>query len=281
MRSLLVIVCLTTLAAAQLELPLQPKSVRIAVIGDMGTGAKPQYQLAGQMAKWHERFPFEAVLMLGDNLYGHERPEDFKRKFEAPYKPLLDAGVKFYASLGNHDNPNERFYKPFHMDGKRYYMFKSENVAFFALDSNYMDPEQLDWLAKQLQGSNAAWKICFFHHPMYCDGKFHGPDADLRALLEPIFGKYGVKIVLSGHEHIYERLKPRNGVTYFVIGNSGELRRNNLRPSADTAKGYDADRTFMLIEITKDRCFFQTITRTGETVDSGSITLEGMRAGTS
>src|SRR5438477_7328083 len=120
------------------DLPLKSKSLRFAVIGDNGTGEKGQFDVARQMAAYHEKVGFEFVIMLGDNIYGGSTPADFKRKFEEPYKPLLDAGVKFYASLGNHDNPNERFYKPFNMNEKRYYDFKSGNAEFFALDSNYM-----------------------------------------------------------------------------------------------------------------------------------------------
>src|SRR5207248_2719458 len=131
-------------------------------------------EVARQSAEYHEKVGFDCVIMLGDNSYGVSSPEDFRRKFEDPYKPLLDAGVKFYASLGNHDNPNERFYKLFNMDEKRYYDFRKANAAFFALDSNYMDPAQLDWLTSELRDSNAAWKICFFHHPLYSDGKYHG-----------------------------------------------------------------------------------------------------------
>ena len=109
--------------------------------------------------------------MLGDRYYGHEAPSDFQRKFAEPYSALLAQGVKFYASLGNHDGANEPAYKPFNMDGKRYYDFKKGNAEFFALDSNYMDPEQLDWLKKQLSASSSQWKICFFHHPLYSDGR--------------------------------------------------------------------------------------------------------------
>src|SRR5882724_8554533 len=153
------------LPATDLRLPLKQKSVRFAVIGDSGTGDKHQFDVGRQMADCRLKFPFDLVLMLGDNLYGDENPIDFQRKFEEPYKPLLDAGVKFYASLGNHDNPNERFYKPFNMGEKRYYNFKNSGVEFFALDSTYMDPQQLDWLAKSLSGSSSEWKICYFHHP--------------------------------------------------------------------------------------------------------------------
>src|SRR5260370_33658860 len=250
-------------------LPLKQKSVRFAVIGDSGTGEKAQYDVGRQMAKYREVFPFDFVVMLGDNLYGGESPADFKRKFEDPYKALLDGGVKFYASLGNHDNPNQRFYKPFNMGEKRYYSYKNGNAEFFALDSNYMDPEQLGWLEKKLKESNAAWKICYFHHPLYSDGMYHGPDLDLRSRLTPLFQATGVRVVLSGHEHIYERIKAQNGVNYFVLGNSGELRLRNIRPSAMMAKGFDTDRTFMMVGIAGDQFYFQTISPTGETVHSG------------
>jgi hypothetical protein len=265
----------TTLRAADapgpLSLPLKPKSVRFAVIGDSGTGERPQFEIAAQMAAWRAIFPFESVLMLGDNIYGGQGASSIRRKFEEPYKPLLDAGVKFYASLGNHDDPNQRFYKPFNMGGQRYYGFKNGNAEFFALDSNYMDAKQIDWLTSQLMESRAAWKICFFHHPLYSDGKMHGPDLDLRARIEPLFEKYGVNVVLSGHDHVYERIKPQKGIAYFVLGNAGELRYHDLRPSADAAKGFDTDRAFMMVEIAGDEFWFQVVSRTSQTIDSGMI----------
>jgi hypothetical protein len=257
-------------SAVPLKLPLKPKSIRFAAIGDNGTGTREQYDVAAQMARLHQRFPFEFVVMLGDNIYGGQTAADFKLKFEDPYKALLDAGVKFYASLGNHDNPNERFYKPFNMGGKRYYSFKNGNAAFFALDSNYMDPEQVSWLQQQLSGSS-DWKICFFHHPLHSDGQFHGSDVDLRARIEPILEKSGVNVVLSGHDHVYERIAPQHGISYFVIGNSGQLRFHNLRPSSEMMKGYDDDCGFAAFEIAGDELYFQVISRKGETIDSGVI----------
>ena len=171
-------------ARVESTLPLKQGSVRFALIGDNGTGEAPQYEVAAQMVKYHDKFPFEFVLMLGDNLYGGSSPKDYTKKFEEPYKPLLDAGVKFYASLGNHDNSNERFYGPFNMGGQRYYAFKKGNVNFLALDSNYMDADQMQWIDKQLSSAGgSSWKICFFHHPLYSDGRFHGPDLDLRKSL--------------------------------------------------------------------------------------------------
>ena len=254
-----------------LTLPLKPNSVRFAVIGDSGTGEPVQYEVAEQMAKYHEQFPFSFVIMLGDNLYGGDKPKDFEQKFERPYKALLDAGVKFYASLGNHDNPNERFYKPFNMAGERFYAFKNGNVGFFALDANYMSPQQLSWVDQQLGSATSVWKICFFHQPLYSDGRFHGPDLDLRTRLEPLLQKYKVDVVFSGHEHVYERILPQHGINYFVLGNSGELRLHNLRPSAAMTKGFDTDRSFMLVEIAGDEFYFQAVSRTGQTVDSDML----------
>jgi hypothetical protein len=248
--------------------PLAQDSVRFAIIGDSGTGKPPQFEVAKQMMKTHETFPFTFVLMMGDNIYGGHSGEDLKRKFADPYKALLDAGIRFYASLGNHDRPNERFYEPFNMGGKRYYNFRRGSTEFFALDSNYMDPAQLEWLRKSLSDSTAPWKICYFHHPLYTNAKYHGPNTDLRLRIEPILEKYGVSVVMAGHEHVYERLKPQHGIYHFVLGNSGELRYHNLRPSPDTVRGFDTDQTFAVFEIAGDNMYFQTISRTGVVVDS-------------
>ena len=260
------------LLADEFKFPLKSDSVRFAAIGDMGTGAPPQYEVAQRMLKVRQTFPFDFVIMLGDNIYGGSKPADFERKFAVPYKPLIDAGVKFYASLGNHDNTNERFYKPFEMNGESYYTYKKGKVLFIVLNSNYMDPKQAAWLETQLRDAgNGDWKICYFHHPLYTSAKFHGPSLDLRQSLEPLFIKYGVDVVFSGHEHVYERVHPQHGIYYFTEGSSGELRPGDLARSAITDKGFDTDRSFMLIEIAGDEMYFQTISRTGDTVDSGVI----------
>jgi 3',5'-cyclic AMP phosphodiesterase CpdA len=210
--------------------------------------------------------------MVGDNIYGADTAQDFQKKFELPYKPLLDAGVKFYAALGNHDNPTQRQYKQFNMSGERFYSFKPrQGVRFFALDSNYMDKPQLDWVEKEIASSGSEWKICFFHHPLYSSARTHGSSLDLRSLLEPIFTKYKVDVVLSGHDHTYERIKPQKGIQYFVVGSSGSLRKGDLRKGDLTAAGFDQDFTFFLAEIDGDDFYFQAVTRTGLTVDAGVI----------
>lgn len=260
------------MALDEFKFPLKSDSVRFAAIGDMGTGEQPQYQVAVQMMKSRGTFPFDFVIMLGDNIYSGSTPADFDRKFAVPYKPLLDAGVLFYASLGNHDNTNERFYKYFNMNGANYYTYKKGNARFFVLDSNYVDPKQSAWLDTQLRDAGKSdWKICYFHHPLYSSGQFHGPATDLRQLLEPMFVKYGVDVVFAGHEHVYERVHPQKGIYYFTEGASGQLREGNLAKSPITDKGFDTDRSFMMIEIAGDDMYFQTISRIGVTVDSGVI----------
>ena len=260
------------MGADEFKFPLKSDSVRFAAIGDMGSGEQPQYEVAQQMLKTRQTFPFEFVIMLGDNLYGGSRPADFDKKFAVPYKPLLDAGVTFYASLGNHDNTNERFYKYFNMNGESYYTYKKGNVRFFVLDSNYMDPKQSAWLETQLRDAgNSDWKICYFHHPLYSSGRSHGPATDLRQLLEPLFVSTAWTFVFAGHEHVYERVHPQKGIYYFTEGASGQLRKGNLARSPITDKGFDTDRSFMLIEIAGDDMYFQTTSRIGVTVDSGVI----------
>jgi predicted MPP superfamily phosphohydrolase len=263
--------------ALPLTMPNKEDSLKFAVLGDFGTGNKQQYQLAAQMKRVHDQFPFDLVALVGDNLYGSERPQDFKKKFEDPYKPLLDAGVKFYASLGNHDDPQEqRNYKLFNMDGKQYYTFKpstKQSVRFFVLESSYLKPEQIAWFEKELQGSDSDWKIPYFHHPPYSSGERHGSDTQMREALEPLFLKYNVSVVLTGHDHFYERVKPQKGIVYFVVGSGGQLRKGNIdRRTGLTAAGNDQDQSFMIAEINGDQMWFNAISRMGQVFDSGVLT---------
>ncbi len=256
----------------QLAVPNKSGSVKFAVIGDNGNGGKEEYEVAQRMAECYKVFPFEFVTMLGDNMYGGENPKDFMNKFETPYKALLDAGVKFYATLGNHDDPEQRNYKSFNMKGDRYYTFSPKRgVRFFSLDSNYIDKTQLQWIEKELANSGSDWKIVFFHHPPYSSGETHGSSMSIRAVLEPLFVKYNVSVVLSGHEHFYERVKPQKGIQYFISGAGGQLRKGNINQDELLDKGFDQDRSFMLMEIDGDDLYFQAISRTSTTVDSGIL----------
>ena len=256
----------------KLTLPVKDGSLRFAVMGDTGSGTEKQRQVADMMVRYRQLFPFEFVLMMGDNLYGSETPKDFENKFSDVYKKLLDDKVKFYATLGNHDLPTQINYENFNMNGKEYYRFKKGNVAFYSLNSNYMDKRQVKWLEDELTKDTSDWKICFFHHPPYSSAKKHGSDNQLREVVEPIFLKYGVNVVLTGHDHVYERIKPQKGIYYFVSGAGGQLRTGDLeKRSPLTEKSFDRDMHFMLFEVVGDQLYFQAISRTGETIDSGVL----------
>jgi hypothetical protein len=259
--------------AQELTVPNKPRgTLKFAVIGDSGTGDANQYRLAKVFTDIHQRFPYAFVLMMGDNMYGGESARDFQRKFEIPYKPVLDQNVKFYAALGNHDSTNQRMYKLFNMNGDRFYTFKpTAGVRFFALDSNYMDRQQLQWFEKELAASGSDWKVVYFHHPVYSSGGRHGSDTALRDQLEPLFLKYGVDLVMAGHEHFYERLKPQNGIHYIISGGAGKLRRGDVGGEF-TEKAFDQGYHFMIFEIDGEQLHFQAISDQSKTVDSGVIT---------
>lgn len=247
------------------------EALAFAVIGDNGTGEKPQYEVGEQMTRWHAQVPFQFVIMLGDNLYGRQEPADFVTKFERPYAGLLDAGVPFFASLGNHDSQSNCAYPPFNMRSERYYTFARNGVRFFVLDTNLLDAPQIAWFERTLKQSTEAWKIAYFHHPLYSDSRRHGSQLELRVSLEPLLVAYGVSVVFSGHDHSYERFKPQQGITYFLAGSGGQLRRGDISPTPLTAAYFDQDQAFMVVQIVGDEMRFQTISRTGRVVDSGAI----------
>ena len=264
----------------KLILPNKDNSIRFLVIGDTGTGTDQQNELANVMLRYRQVFPFEFVLMLGDNMYGSEKAVDYKTKFENVYKPLLDQKIKFYAALGNHDESNQRFYEFFNMEGQEYYQFKKGDVSFYSLNSNYMDKKQVDWLNDKLATDTAPWKIAFFHHPLYSSGGKHGSDTKLREIVEPIFLKHGVNVVFAGHEHFYERIKPQKGIYYFISGSGGKLRKGDVKAGSPlTEKAFDDDMSFMLVEINGDQMHFQVISRTNQTVDSGVVVHQPKKNG--
>ena len=265
-----------------LVLPQREGSVRFAVIGDSGRGDRAQHEVARRMVEYRAKFPFEFVVMLGDNIYDRHTPQDYAEKFEIPYAALLQSGVEFYAAIGNHDDPGQVNYARFNMQGRRFYSFrKSERrlaglagagARFFVLDSRSLDPAQLEWLREELRESGTNWKIAYFHHPLYTSARYRATARALRLALEPILIEGQVDVVLSGHEHVYERTHPQNGIVYFVSGAAGSLRPGDVSPSPITARSYDADYHFMLVEITGVELYFQAISRAGITIDAGVIT---------
>lgn len=262
-------------------LPALATSVKFAVIGDSGRGSRLQRELAEEMTRAHQTFPFDFVVMLGDNLYeGPATADDYRTKFEEPYAELLDEGVDFYAVLGNHDDVREVDYRAFHMKGKRYYTFTPPasrlattltRVEFFALDTTNPDATELRWLAERLEKSDAAWKICLSHHPLYSTGRYRNTALLYRRLFEPTLIRGGVDVVFSGHEHLYQRMRLQHGIQYFISGGGGSVRTGEGVAAPPVARTYDRDLHFMLVEIDRGALYFQTLSRKGVTIDSGVI----------
>jgi 3',5'-cyclic AMP phosphodiesterase CpdA len=167
------------------------------------------------------------------------------------------------------------------MGGRLYYSFTApkQDARFFALDSNRLTREQLRWLETELAATRERWKIVFLHHPLYSSGRRHGSDERLRAQLEPIFVRFGVSVVFSGHDHFYERSRPQQGVTYFVTGSGGKLRRGNAGPGqAFSARVADQQLVFLAGEIDGDVLSFNAIDATGRVVDAGRLHRIGASA---
>ena len=285
MRHVLATIAATVVAGSLLAarpaplLPNVPGSLKMAVIGDNGNGSREQAEVAEQMASFRQQFPYDLVLMVGDNFYGSQRPSDLEQKFAQVYRPLLDAGVIFQAALGNHDDPSTVHYPPLNMDGRRYYTFVRPGVRFIVLDTNELDAKQLQWADATLQQATEPWRIAYFHHPIYGNASRHGANVDVRVLVEPLLLKYHVQVVFSGHDHVYERLKPQKGIYYFVTGSGGQLRKGGLDTSDSTAAGFDQEQAFLAAEIAGDDLHFQVISRTGRSVDSGVIRRSPQRIG--
>jgi predicted MPP superfamily phosphohydrolase len=279
------LISLATLTAGAI---LKPTSVfgvenvknklRFAVIGDWGTGDANQFGVAGRMLTAHQGAPFDFVLSAGDNIYPDGRGKHIAGKFEKPFAGLIKDRVPFYTVLGNHDvekgRDDQRQYPLFNMGGCDYYtVSKDDGLAdFFMLDSTDFTLEQAGWLEKALAASTARWKIAVFHHPLYSSGRMHGPNLKLRAVLEPLLTRYKVNAVFSGHDHIYERTKPQNGIQYFVTGGGGKNRNNGVDwKSSCLAVSYSDDNHFMVIEADDRQISFKAIAETGVEIDRGVI----------
>jgi hypothetical protein len=241
-------------------------STRFALIGDSGSGDSAQKDVANAMLRYFTnagRFTF--VLMLGDNLYD----DDYQREFSVPYQGLLERGVLFYAALGNHDKDLQQHYKPFHMMDRAYYAFTEGNVRFVALNSNHpADRAQLSWFDGAFGDTGTKWRISFFHHPLYSSGT-HGPQSReiIRPALEPALVRNRVDVVFSGHDHLYERIAPQQGIRYFVSGGGGRNLYGFHRSAFDEAGS--SEHHFMVVEIAGDRLFFEAISPQGRTLDCG------------
>ena len=264
--------------AAVLGAQAAKNRIRFPVVGDWGTGDNAEASIAKQMFAAHQRAPFDFAIAAGDNIYPNGSGRHFNKNFERPFAALLNERVNFHAVLGNHDvregRQDQCQYPLFNMGGRNYYTLRRGDglLEVFLLDSTDCDAAQLGWAEQQLKASTARWKLAVLHHPLYSSGKTHGSDRGLRRRLEPLFVRYGVNAVFSGHDHIYERTKPQQGIQYFVTGAGGKTRRGDTDlKSPFRAVSYDEDNHFMLLEAEHERLSFQAISETGSVIDQGVI----------
>lgn len=248
---------------------------RFIVFGDSGTGREPQFELARQMDTVQRLTDFRFAVTVGDNIYPSGDIKTIESRFEKPYGSLLRGGIQFYPALGNHDvesNDGEDQIDYFGLPG-RWYSFKRGQVEFFILDSNQSGLvtfafEQLQWISAALARSTASWKVVAMHHPLYSSQR--PPSSYRRALLEPLFAEYGVDLVLSGHDHGYERIRPQRGVRYFISAGGGAKVRpfENLQYFSERAESVHH---FMLFELGRRDGWFQTIDIKGRVIDRGRL----------
>lgn len=288
---LLILVLLPTWLLSQGVAPFP-----FAVIGDNGCDCEAQKDVAERMIEWHKEKPFDTVLMLGDNIYGEGffgkykggNPKLFEKRFDKYYLPLLNQGVLFFASLGNHDLEADdgksmiADKKRFHiMSDTGYYAFEPASspkglITFFALNSPRLgkkgDPDQIPWLERSLFESKSIWKVAFFHHPMYTADGSHSTDDEVRKALEPVLEKGGVQLVLAGHNHFYVRMKPIDGITHITSGGGGRY-LHSVKPGPMTAAVADRYH-FLYFEAYSDRLDFWSVSDSGPVLDQGSIPLQ-------
>lgn len=195
--------------------------VAFLAVGDYGVGGSAQLSLGQRMQSYEARKGAEMLVTLGDNDYTRS-PSRFRSNWRRSFGWARRAGLRIAGVLGNHDYETQRgryMYRTLGMSGA-YYTRRLGEAQLFLLDSNAVNDRQTAWLELQLADSIATWKIAVFHHPPYtCGG--HAGNSNVVKRWVPLFEEYGVQLVLSGHDHNYQRFASRNGVTYLVHGGGG------------------------------------------------------------
>jgi hypothetical protein len=207
-------------------------NTRFAVIGDYGDGGPNETAVSVLVKQWKPAF----ILTTGDNNYPRGTAETIDANigaayhdFIAPYLGRFGCGGdrnRFFPSLGNHDwiaDDARPYLEYFQLPGnERYYDTVWGDVHFFAIDSDSREPDGIDtasaqarWLHQRLAASTARWQVVYMHHPAYSSGP-HGSALPMRWP----FREWGADLVLSGHDHIYERLTV-DGLPYVVNGLGG------------------------------------------------------------
>ena len=249
----------------------------MAAVGDVGTRRPELHETVKAMVEASADAPFTAVVLLGDNVYPHGDPAQLPTAVFEPFGPLLDRGARLLAVLGNHDVENghgdeqaERLGMP-----GRWYSVRLDHVVFVGLDSNQAgNASQAQWLADTLGRAEARWKIVALHHPPYSAGK-HRSSLDVREAFSPIFERFGVQLVLSGHEHDYHRSGSVRGTTYVVSGGGARVRPTARGPFTEAAF---STRHFTDLLVYEDHLVLRAIDQQGRVFDRATLGAGAGRA---
>lgn len=248
-----------------------PPEFHLAVVGDEGDGGTRVDATGAAVGVVSADEPFDALLLLGDNVYPAGDPSRLDNTVFEPFVEVLDDGADLLAILGNHDVSKDRGDEQLALLGMSgpYWAHQDGDVLIVGLDSTEMDdPAQLDFLEDTLASTTATWRIVAVHHPPYSAG-YQGSSEEVRAALTPIVERHGVQLVLAGHEHDYQRSVPINGVTYVVSGAAGGTRRTG--EDDFTAASYSWHH-FVDIAVTGDRLDLRAVGQDGSVFDEVVIT---------
>jgi hypothetical protein len=218
---------------AQLTLAPPPdarRTDRYVVLGDTGNGSPAQLALARRIAT----LPMDALLFLGDIAYNSGTAEQLQSRFFEVYADILPH-VPSYVAIGNHDNRTaggRPFEEAFVLPGnERWYSFDSGDVHFVVLDTTRIGEAQARWLDADLENAKRQFVIVLGHHPPFSASR-RGDSTAFQRWFVPTIERHQVELVLTGHEHHYERVGPIHGVQYIVSGGGGgrltAARRNGL-----------------------------------------------------
>ena len=248
------------------------KPVRFLAFGDSGGGGSDQYSLMEQMST----VPFDLIIHTGDLAYDDGTIDQFEDNVFGVYAELF-RNLPFFPAAGNHEYHTLQgapFRAVFDLpaeNGEKWYSYDWGRVHFAALDTEADYETQAAWLDRDLAANTLPWKIVYVHKPPYSSGN-HGSDMSLRKALAPVLEKHHVQLLLAGHDHSYERMKPQNGVAYVVTGGGGRG-TYNVGTSSFTAFSAEVIH-FVQVEVSVDELVLHAIDATGREFDSMVVPRE-------
>jgi tartrate-resistant acid phosphatase type 5 len=293
--SLVTLSCATTQpdpSASHFPNALPTNVVRMAVIGDFGSGSEAELSVANLIKSWNPDF----ILTLGDNNYPDGKADTidqnigmFYSEYISPYTGAYgtattdqpDSENRFFPALGNHDwriGNCDGYLDYFTLPGnERYYEIRRGPVAIFVIDSDPHEPDgntlnstQADWLEGRMKASDATFKLVTMHHPPYSSGP-HGVNTSSQWP----FAEWGADAVLGGHDHIYERLVIQ-GIPYIVNGIGGSWLYDFEQILDGSQVRFNSSFGALMIEASESTLTLQMVTADGGIVDTLNIPADGL-----